>query len=276
LYIQSNAGKCELFGVSSEQMNLLDSRSLNKNIKLFTQDTTVIMLSAIKPNRGDNLDIFLKNIIMTKNFASFLEKHPIKRLIYMSSAAVYGEDINNTHISEKTPIQPRSYYGIAKYTSENLLQKMHEAGYCEGITVLRPPAIYGPGEGFLSYNPAGFLHIAQTKTEISLWGDGSEKREFIYVDDVVRLISYFVFKNFDGVVNIASGTSYSFREIVGIISSLLHKKIIIRSQKRSKEKVDNIFVNKLLRRLVPAFQFTTLAQGVEKIIAFGDKEPLII
>lgn len=263
-YCQKKNPHIKIYGFSAPKTDLTHLKEVQKITQYFTKDSAIVMLSGIKPNVGDNLETFSQNISMIVNVCYVLQKHPVARFVYMSSAAVYGEDIHNTNTTETTPVAPRSYYGMAKYTSERLLQKIFDEQKRRGLIMLRPPAIYGPGET-VSYNPAGFLHTAQRGDSVTLWGDGSEKREFIYIDDIVELLYYFIFHPFDGVINIASGTSYTFKEIITIISELLGKKITIRSKKRSKEKVDNVFNNQLLQTLVPNFRFTTVTEGLTKI-----------
>lgn len=259
-YIRNIDPNNKLDGFSRKELDLSSVYQTEKLSKYFSPNTAVVMLSCIKPNIQDDLGACSKNITMVINICRVLEKHQVARFLYMSSAAVYGEDISNTNISETTPVNPRSFYGIAKYTSERLLGQT----VGKGLVIFRPPAIYGPGEIALSYNPSGFLQTLKRKNSIELWGDGKEKREFIYVDDVVRLIYHFLFHSYDGVINIASGKSYSFRKSIDIIAQLLKKPITIRSKVRTKEKVDNIFDNTLLRRLAPRFKFTSLPYGLAK------------
>lgn len=265
-YCHQNNPLTEVIGFSAPKTDVTHLKEIQKIAHYFTKNSAVVMLSGIKPNNGDNLETFSHNLSMVANLCRVLQKHPVARFIYMSSAAVYGEDIHNTNISETTPVHPRSYYGMAKYTSEKLLEKLYDEQKRSGLIILRPPAIYGPGEGNVSYNPAGFLQTIKRGGTVTVWGDGSEKREFIFVDDIVKLIHYFIFHSFDGVINIASGMSYTFGEIITNISKLLGKKITIRTKNRSKQKVDAVFNNQLLRTVIPDFRFTTLTEGLIKLL----------
>lgn len=265
-YCRKNNPHTEVLGFSAPQTDLTKPAQAQKISTYFTKYSAIVMLSGIKPNIGDTLETFSQNVSMMINLCHVLQKHPVARFVYMSSAAVYGEDIHNTNISEETPVQPRSYYGLAKYTSEQLLVKVYDEQKRKGLVILRPPVIYGPGEKVVSYDPAGLLQTAQKGNAITLWGDGSEKREFIYIDDIIKLIYYFIFHPYDGVINIASGTSYSFQETIAVMEKLLGKPIVVRTKKRSKEKVDHKFNNRLLREILPDFRFTTLTEGLSKII----------
>lgn len=262
----------EVIGISRREMDLTNSAQTKKLADLFTKETVVVMLSAIKPNTEDNLSKFRQNVSMVTNLCSILEKHPVGRFLYMSSASVYGEDIAHPPISETTPAEPRTYYSIAKYMCERLLWKTLSNNKNCSFLIVRSVAIYGPHDIKISYNPAGFFKNAWKGETIMLKGDGSEKREFLYVDDVVKLLYFFTFHSYDGIINLASGTSYSFRDALQIISSLIPGKISITSVKRSKEKIDIVYDTTLLRRVVPAFRFTPLVGGLTNVADYWKNE----
>lgn len=235
-----------------------DSDSL-KNI--FDMETVVIMCSAIKKDYGDNIDNFSKNASMVVNVCKILETNPVKNFIYFSSAAVYGEDIHNLQISEKTAINPTSYYGMAKYVSERLLWKVSK----NNLIIIRPPGIYGPGDQ-PCYGPSGFVKAALNNEAVTLWGDGAEKREFIFIDDVVQLIDKLILTNYKGVLNLASGKSFTFKDIIDVVSSLTNSEIEVNFRERTKNKVDNEFDNSALLKIFPRFTFTPLKDGIKDTI----------
>ena len=70
-----------------------------------------------------------------------------------------------------------------KFTAENLLTKVCIENNIKLIKV-RPPLIYGKDDLSRGYGPTGFTYKAMDNEEIVLWGDGSEYREFVYIDDV--------------------------------------------------------------------------------------------
>jgi UDP-glucose 4-epimerase len=236
----------------------------------FDMNTAVIMLAAIKPNIANDLDAFVKNIQMAVNLCKLLQKKPVARLIYFSSAAVYGEDIHNIGINEKTPPNPRSYYGMAKYACEKIFYKTFSEQQNSSLLILRPPVVYGPGEKEVVYDPAGFVKKAIRGEKITLWGDGSEKREFIFIDDIIIIVEHFVFDDYNGVLNVASGKSYSFNDIVKAVSAL-GCKVLTDSRERTREKVDNAFDNKLFAKLMPGFKFTSLKDGISKVLKHEEK-----
>jgi UDP-glucose 4-epimerase len=208
--------------------------------------TAVVMTAGVKRQWGDTINAFHQNITMAANVARAMEQQPVGRLIFFSSAAVYGEQHENLHITEETPVRPTSLYGAAKFASECVLR---------GCVALRPPLIYGPGDTSKSYGPAGFAH-AET---VTLWGEGDEKREFVFVLDVVEIVVRLVSSTYTGPLNIATGQSRTFREVAEIAGA----KIL--TKPRSKPKVDHGFDNRRLTSLFPDFRFRTLEEGMSSL-----------
>ena len=227
---------------------------------LFDPQTAVVMTAGVKRQWGDTLDAFSQNVSMAVNVARLLESHPVRRFVFFSSAAVYGEDRHDEQITEETVVRPTSYYGIAKFAAECVLRK----ALATGFVAIRPPLIYGPGDTSKSYGPAGFVYAAAHREPILLWGEGDEKREFIFVEDVVELTARLVVHDHDGVLNIASGRAATFRQAADIVCR--HAPTIITSRPRSKPKVDHGFRNGQLTRLFPDFKFHSLEDGIRKTL----------
>lgn len=226
--------------------------------------TAVIMCSAIKRQMGDTLENFLQNMAMVSNTARLLQNTPVGRFLYFSSTAVYGEDIHNPNITEETAVHPTSYYGISKFTAECLLRKAFEKQKFSSLLILRPATVYGPGEDGYAYSPSGFIKSLLDRRPITFWGDGEEKREFVYIGDLVKLVHRLTFHSHAGVLNIVNGKSHTFRQVLDIASRMVPGEKTIDSKPRSKNKVDNGFLNVSLMRLVPDFSFTPLEDGMRQ------------
>ncbi len=265
--------KLELVGKSSPAFDL--QRDAGALRPYFDSRTAVIMLAGVKKQWGDTIENYQRNVMMVAGLGKVLQECPVPRLIYFSSAEVYGENSNNNDnnnnnnnnndnnnaITENTPVQPTSYYGIAKYASERMLQKVMP----RGLVIIRPPQIYGPGD-MPCYGPSGFLHAALRQEPLVLWGDGQEKREFIFVDDVVSIVEKLLFTDYEGVLNIASGNSYSYQEIIEILQADHSLSPRVSSRERTQHKVDHTFNNQKLKTLFPAFCFTPLSYGIKKMV----------
>jgi len=264
-YLKNN-NEHHLCGISTKEIDLTKEASHLALSKQFSKDCVVIMCAGVKKQLGDNFTTFEKNLVITKNFLKAISLSPPQKIIYFSSASIYGEDVFfQEKITEETPVQLKTYYGIAKYTTERLIEKTC-AEFKTKILILRPPLIYGKDDFSKGYGPTGFTYKALSSEEIILWGDGSEFREFIYIDDVVMTIDLLIRNDYSGTLNLVSGDSYAFEEIILILEKTLGKKLIIKSKKRSKDKVDHHYSNKLFQKVIKELQFNSLEKGIIKML----------
>jgi UDP-glucose 4-epimerase len=162
-------------------------------------------------------------------------------------------------------VQPRSYYGIGKYTAERMLMKTTGQQPSTSLLMLRPALVYGPDEAGYYYGPSGFLRKARAGEPITLWGDGTELREFLFVDDVADVTTRLVFdETVTGCLNVVSGRSYTFADALDAIERLTGKKPAVDSRPRTNAKVDHRFCADAVNRACPGFAFTTLDEGLRR------------
>ena len=254
----------EVVGRAPVALDLTHEQSRGSLYELFDPGTAVLMLAAVKRQFGDNVDAFSRNIAMVMNLCRLLQERPIGRLIYFSSAAVYGEETHDLHITEETCVNPMSYYGTAKFAGECLFRQLIRARPDVSLLCIRPPLVYGAGDRGETYGPSGFIRSVIRGKPITLWGDGTELREFVYVEDIARIVSQLVSSDHQGVLNVASGSSYSFRTALDVLERLSPGPLEVSSRPRTKKSVDNGFDNERLRTLLPAHHFTPLEEGMRK------------
>jgi len=256
----------EVVGRSLPSVDLTRQENCQQLSAHLDKDTVLIILAAVKRQFGDSLSVYMQNMEITRNIADLIEANPVQRVIYFSSAAVYGEETENLDISEETEVNPTSFYGIAKYSSECVLRKICRESEVS-LVCLRPPLIYGQGDQGRTYGPSGFSQSAMEAEQITLWGDGNELREFIYIEDVCRIIERLVSRDtVPAVLNVASGNRYTFSDVIDVLRKEFPD-LKTATRERSKDKVDNAFDPTLLRSICGEdFSFTGLEKGIKAII----------
>ncbi|MBF0266284.1 MAG: NAD(P)-dependent oxidoreductase [Gammaproteobacteria bacterium] len=266
----------EILAPIRNDIDLTADNSATKLASLFTHDTVLIFAAAIKRQSADDAIIFQKNNQMVINVLAALSKVQIEKIIYLSSAAIYGEDIENLSINEDTNHLARSYYGLSKLTAEWLLRSAVDNGAAKTLCLLRPPMIYGADEVIPSYGPSLFLDKAISGNPLTLWGDGTELREFIYIDDIADIICQAISLDINGPLNIVQGLSVSFRDVLDTVKEVAGSLPPLEQRARSKNKVDNVFDPSHFFELFPGFKFTSLTQGLKQMLKLktgntGDK-----
>ena len=171
------------------------------------------------PRSVDNPDETLSiNVDGTASIISAAELAGVKRIVFASSAAVYG-DCETIPIPEDAPLMPQSPYAVSKIVGEELM-KRSEISTCS----LRFFNVYGPGQssegGYAAVIPA-FKKAIELGNECKIFGDGTQVRDFIHVDDLVRIISLTLeSKNLPSEMNIASGIGTSLLDLIEILREL--------------------------------------------------------
>jgi UDP-glucose 4-epimerase len=148
--------------------------------------------------------------------------YAVKKFIYISTGgAVYGEP-KSLPVREDHPVNPECAYGISKHTVEHYL---HLYRFLEGLdyTVLRYPNVYGPRQ-----NPKGeagvnaiFIDQMLEGTIPTIYGDGEQLRDYVYVGDIVAANVAALTRGSGEIVNIGSGTGVSVNQIVTVLARLL-------------------------------------------------------
>jgi len=189
------------------------SKKLKKKIK---NNDVVVFIAAEAPVK--NIGMFINNIKICKTVCDSLEKKKIKHLVYISSDAVYAD--TKRKISEKSNTLPSSLHGTMHLTRELMLKDKFKKILC----ILRPTLIYGPGDTHNGYGPNRFINLALQNKSISIFGNGEEKRDHVYIRDVVNIIVKCIINKRLGIFNIATGKVYSFKYLANRIINLSRSK----------------------------------------------------
>jgi len=159
------------------------------------------------------------NIIGLLNLLEACVKHKVKKIIHSSSAAIYGDSPESPKIIDFAP-NPKSPYGITKLCGEYYLNSYYFNKGLQGIS-LRYFNVFGPRQDPNSQYAAAipiFVSKALKNEDITIYGDGTQTRDFIYVKDVARANYLSAVSNIpNGIFNVARGNSISIYELAKLI-----------------------------------------------------------
>ena len=163
------------------------------------------------------------NVLGTLNYLEAARQNKVPRFVFASSGAPAGEVEPPIH--EELPAHPVSPYGASKLAGE---------GYCSAYNktfgiktvALRFGNVYGPGSIHKNSVVAKFIKAALNNETLSIYGDGQQTRDFIYIDDLVNALFLASTKNGIGgeIFQIASNKETTVSEITDNIVSILNKK----------------------------------------------------
>jgi UDP-glucose 4-epimerase len=158
------------------------------------------------------------NVAGTFNMLEAAKKKAVKRFIFASSGAAVGEVEPPIH--EKMAARPVSPYGAGKLAGEAFCSAFNQTFGIETIS-LRFSNVYGPGSGRKNSVVAKFIRQAMRGEALEIYGDGTQTRDFIYIDDLIKAIVLSVKK--DGIrgeiIQIATSKETTISELVDTLLS---------------------------------------------------------
>lgn len=184
--------------------------------------------AGVRPSIADPLLYEDVNLRGTTMLLDACKEFKIHHFIFASSSSVYGENQRVPFSEKDLDIQPISPYGATKRAGELLCFSYHHL-FKMNIACLRIFTAYGPRQ-----RPEMAIHkftslINQGK-EIPMYGDGSSKRDYTYIDDLIEGMMA-VLQRHQGyeIYNLGESQTTSLKELIGMISSELGKKAKIKA-----------------------------------------------
>ena len=248
---------------SSQKLNLLDESCVEALSKQFTPSTQLVFLSVINPDKGKTADVLVNNLQMAHYVSKALDQSPVLQVIYMSANGVY-EDHQNPFNEALLPT-PQTLYGLMHVGRELIMKTVCKSKNI-ALMILRPCAIYGSGDTHQFYGPTRLLRTAQLEKRITLFGQGEEIRDHVYVEDVAKIVELCLVHKTEGLLNVASGDPRSFMDIANIIIEKLRTEICILSVPRSGIVTHRPIDISNLRKAFPSAGRTLLGNGIERMI----------
>lgn len=252
-------------GFSSKDADLADAQQVRALASAIAPSSVWIIAAARSPDwPGAPLDGLRNNVAIAANLAELIPDAAPRYVIYLSSIDVYGRENLAIPLTESSPIRPDSYYAVSKYAAEGILANAcKEAGI--SYTALRLPGVYGPGD--THWGPVrSFMDAAMRHEPITVYGDGEQRRDLLFVRDIPKLVEALCETPAPGTFNAVTGRSASLNEMLGIIEGLTGDKLNV-VYERGMTQIDLVFDAPLLLRRLPAFAFTPIEDGLRETYA---------
>lgn len=272
-------GSRENLGAENPRFKIVegDIRDLNLLTKVCKGIDVVIHLAAVvsvaksfeRPWETNEI-----NVTGTVNLLNACVKNRVKKVIHISSAAVYGIP-KCLPIDEDHPTNPISPYGASKLAAEHYVRIFGET-YGLETTVLRIFNAYGPRQYFGQYSGVIRIFIEQALKgmPLTIYGNGQQTRDFIYVEDAVEAIMRSIERTGSAheVMNIASGNPVKIKDLADIVMKLVGKGLEIQYLPEKKGDIKHSYACvERASRLMNFKAKTSLREGLKKTIDFYQK-----
>ena len=211
--------------ITREQVDLTAANAGAQLAALLLAGDAVVAAAARAPCK--DADMLVENMVMARTLVRGLSSVDVSHVVNISSDAVYADSL--APLTETSCASPGSLHGVMHLAREVIFRNELKAP----LAILRPSLLYGAGDPHNGYGPNRFRRLAASGQEIVLFGNGEERRDHIFIDDVAELVARVLYRRSQGTLNIATGTVTSFRTIAEKVVALSGKNIPIRTTTRT-------------------------------------------
>ena len=214
-----------------ENFSFINEDILNIDLKPIFNDASYVFHESGQPgvraSWGNSFHNYVHdNILVTQKILEISKScDSIKKIVIASSSSVYGNQ-NGKMNEEKSLPQPLSPYGVTKLASENLAL-LYQKNYNLPISALRYFSVYGPRQrpdmAFCK-----FFNSILNKKNISVFGDGTQERDFTFIDDIVSATILAAENDCgDSAINIGGGHVISVKDVIKIMEDIVNSEISV-------------------------------------------------
>lgn len=285
----NSAHNYDFINPSSKELNLLNYQDVKNYIALNQPDFIIHAagkVGGIHANIKEPVSFLIDNLDMGRNIIMAAKENNIKNLLNLASSCMYPRNVENP-LSEslilKGELEPTNEgYAIAKIMSTRLCEYIVKEDNSKNYKTVIPCNLYGKHDKFHPENshmiPAVIRKIYDAKlscvNEINIWGDGTARREFMYVEDLSDFIFYAITK-FDKMpqnINVGIGHDYSINDYYSEIAKVLDYKgeflhDLTKPTGMKQKLIDNTKLKKFGWK-----SKTTLTEGLSKTIDYYKSE----
>lgn len=191
--------------------------------------------------------------------------HQVKFVYFSSGGTVYGNRTDLKPFVETDPMAPISYYGWSKQMMENSIHYVHRTTGLKYL-ILRPSNPYGHGQNI--HARQGLIAVAMGKIlagePIEVWGNGSNIRDYIYIDDLAEAVVQILEKEvYNTTVNIGSGEGASINDIIQTLRDVVDEQVKVDYKPARSVDVSHMILDTTRLKSYINMEFTPLKNGIE-------------
>ncbi|MGH3050173.1 MAG: NAD-dependent epimerase/dehydratase family protein [Gaiellaceae bacterium] len=216
--LNSRLEALEAAGVRVDVQDARDYDALSRTLDRLRPDVVVQLAAVAHANRSnkDPFSTFDHSLRTLENALDVSRSIGVERFVYLSSSMVYG-NFQTPTVDEEHPLDPIGIYGALKFSGERIVIAYNQV-FDQGYTIVRPSALYGPG--CVSKRVVQlFIEHALAGVPLRIDGDGGERLDFSYVDDVVEGICLAIAspRGANETFNITAGNARSINDLVAAV-----------------------------------------------------------
>lgn len=209
------------------------------------------------------------NILGTLNLLENCKNYNVKKIIYAGSAAEIGEP-QYLPIDEKHPLNPISPYGASKISMGDYI-KVYSRLYGINYTCLRYSNVYGPRQGLVGEGGVIAIFSKQLikNNPLTVFGDGEQTRDMIYVEDVAAATTLMLEKGNNKTYNLGTGEEISINQLIELMKTIVGKEVKVNySEPRSGDIKKNYYSIEKIKSECAFSPQVNIREGLTKTINY--------
>jgi GDP-L-fucose synthase len=234
-----NEGYNNLIGKTSKELDLRNQSEVDKFIK---KEKPIAIIDAaakvggILANNTFPYEFLMDNLLIQNNLIRSAHENNISKFIFLGSSCIYPklapQPLKEEYLLTGSLEPTNEWYAIAKISGVKLIEALRNE-YGRDYVSLMPTNLYGPNDNFdLNTShvlPAMIRKFHEAKKNghkpVMLWGSGTPRREFLHVDDLSKVVLFFLENSLDcHVYNVGFGEDLTIKELASLIQSTIEHK----------------------------------------------------
>ena len=224
LHSEKNENNVKRFGLEKAKIMWGTINDI-RTVKYAMEDVDLVIHTAAKIHVDDSIQnpskYFMTNVMGTNNVLEVARQFDIP-VMHISTCEVYG--FQDDDLLETSPLMPRSPYAASKAGADRMAYSYHTT-YDMNVCIIRPFNVFGPGQKDGKCGaviPIWTTNLMDGK-DIKIYGDGTQSREFIYIDDLVSAYKIIIDKMLSGkelageVINIGTGVDVKVHHLAEVM-----------------------------------------------------------
>jgi UDP-glucose 4-epimerase len=249
----------------SAEVDLTHASAADALSAILQPDDCVVMPAALTPEKGRDVATLMKNLRMGESVCAALGRSGVAHFVYISSDSVYDARFSSL-LNEESTTEPSDLYSLMHVARERMLDQVCRQRKIP-FAVVRPVAVYGPGDTHNSYGPNRFVRAALEQGKITLFGGGEETRHHVFVSDVAEILRLCLVHRSTGVINTATGNAISFRALADRIVEAAGHPVVVECLPRASPITHRQFDPTALIKSFPTFHAMPLTDGLVRTVA---------